>query len=98
MIEFDAVSFVLGFCTASLLALIILGLRSTSQADGSARVRGHSRIDAADLPPGVRDEVLALLSRGRKIEAVKAVRDGTGWGLKRSKETVEALENESGRS
>ena len=97
MIDIDPVSFVLGFCTSSLIVLAALKLRNRSATGRSARARGQSRIDASDLPTDIRDEARILLSQGRKIEAVKAVRDGTGWGLKRSKEAVEALQREPDR-
>lgn len=60
----------------------------------SVRSSGQARLDASDLPDGVREEARGLLSSGRKIEAVKVVRDGTGWGLKGSKEAVEGLQYE----
>lgn len=44
------------------------------------------------LSPEVEAEVAALISAGRKIEAIKIVRDATRMGLKDSKELVEALE------
>lgn len=40
-------------------------------------------------------EVCAFLSQGRKIEAVKCVREYTNWGLKASKDFVDALETDS---
>ena len=40
---------------------------------------------------GLEDQVRALLARGRKVEAVKRVRKTTGWGLKESKDYVDAL-------
>ena len=38
------------------------------------------------------EQVRNLLSAGRKIEAVKLVREQTGWGLKESKEFVDRLQ------
>ena len=40
---------------------------------------------------GLEDQVRALLAQGRKIEAIKRVRKTTGWGLKKSKDYVDAL-------
>ncbi|HEU5086057.1 MAG TPA: ribosomal protein L7/L12 [Roseiflexaceae bacterium] len=37
--------------------------------------------------------VAQLLARGNKIEAIKLVRERTGWGLKEAKDYVEALPN-----
>jgi large subunit ribosomal protein L7/L12 len=46
----------------------------------------------APLSPEVEAEVVALISAGRKIEAIKVVRDATRMGLQDSKDLVEALE------
>ena len=37
-------------------------------------------------------EVRTLLSQRRKVEAVKQVREATGWGLKEAKDYVDAIE------
>lgn len=37
-------------------------------------------------------EVRELLARGRKVEAVKKVRELTGWGLREAKDFVDSLE------
>jgi uncharacterized protein YecA (UPF0149 family) len=39
------------------------------------------------------DQVRALLAQGQKVEAVKRVLKATGWGLKESKDYVDALTN-----
>ncbi|MET0246671.1 MAG: ribosomal protein L7/L12 [Sphingomonas sp.] len=44
------------------------------------------------LAPEVEAQVIALISAGRKIEAIKVVKDATRMGLKDSKDLVEALE------
>ena len=38
----------------------------------------------------------ALLRAGRKIEAIKALRERTGFGLKEAKDAVESLERQLG--
>ena len=43
------------------------------------------------LPDVLLQEVHAQLAQGRKISAIKIVREATGWGLKESKEYVESL-------
>ena len=53
--------------------------------------------DAAEPPVDAMDaeaEARHHLAKGRKIEAIKAVRDKTGMGLKEAKEYVERLEAE----
>jgi len=37
------------------------------------------------------DQVRALLAQNQKVEAVKRVHKTTGWGLKKSKDYVDAL-------
>ncbi len=43
------------------------------------------------LSPAVEAEARALMADGRKIEAIKLVRDATGAGLKESKDLAESL-------
>jgi len=44
-----------------------------------------------DLPPELVYDVRVLMEAGRKIEAVKRVREVTHWGLKEAKDYVESL-------
>lgn len=44
------------------------------------------------IPDDLFREVQDLLRKGSKIEAVKRVRERTGWGLKDSKDPVDAVE------
>ena len=50
----------------------------------------------SELPSDKKDEVLGLLKAGKKIEAIKVYREATGFGLKESKEAVEALAKAEG--
>ncbi len=43
----------------------------------------------ADLDPDVEAEINDALARGKKIEAIKILREATGKGLKESKEMVD---------
>ena len=45
----------------------------------------------ADLVPTVPLEGRELASKGKKIEAIKVLREQTGMGLREAKETVEGL-------
>lgn len=52
--------------------------------------------EKAPQPPAVLDDTLKfeareLLARGKKIQAVKLVREQTGWGLKQAKDFVDSL-------
>jgi hypothetical protein len=41
----------------------------------------------------LKDKVSGLIDRNQKIEAIKLVREATGWGLRESKEYVDSLES-----
>jgi len=43
----------------------------------------------ANLDPELRAEIEAMLGSGKKIEAIKLLREATGMGLKESKEAIE---------
>jgi len=45
---------------------------------------------AADLDPATEDAIRRL-ARVNKIEAIKLVRQNTGWGLKQAKDYVDGL-------
>jgi len=57
-----------------------------SMLDGSAAAMSQPRTNAMDA------EVTSLVAAGRKIEAIKLVRQQTGYGLAQAKTYVEALE------
>ena len=44
------------------------------------------------LPP----EIVAFVREGRKIDAIKALRERTGLGLKEAKDLIDALERQLG--
>lgn len=48
-------------------------------------------MNGASLPPGVLEQVTALVNQGKKINAIKVLRGATGWGLKESKEYIDAI-------
>ncbi|HEX9366348.1 MAG TPA: ribosomal protein L7/L12 [Vicinamibacterales bacterium] len=48
------------------------------------------------LPPAADTLIRSLLQERRKIDAIKALREGTGLGLKEAKDRVEAIEREMG--
>ena len=49
---------------------------------------------STELPDDAIEQIRAALFAGRKIEAIKLYREATGYGLKESKDVVEALEAE----
>lgn len=54
------------------------------------------RIASASVGEDVENQILDLLRRGRKIDAIKLYREQTGQGLKQSKEAVETLAEQRG--
>lgn len=60
---------------------------------GTERARDAAARPAAtaDLPPEVLEEVRSLVGRGRKIDAIKRVREVTHLGLGEAKNLVEHL-------
>ena len=57
--------------------------------DGAAPATAGSPV-----PPSSRQEVERLLTEGKKIEAVRAVRQATGLGLKEAKDAADAIESD----
>ncbi len=55
------------------------------------RTEGRSTPSRIPLAHDQAEEVRRLLAQGRKIEAIKRVRQLTGMGLKEAKEYVESL-------
>jgi ribosomal protein L7/L12 len=55
---------------------------------GSAAIGAATRLG----DPATDSEVQAQLARGNKIQAIKRVRELTGWGLKEAKDFVDRLE------
>ena len=90
------------------LACFVLGLLVRGRRSDESMIVQRSPLAAPTAPPGetrssydganvgidlqLGRDLEALLSAGRKIEAIKLVRERTGWGLKEAKEAVENLE------
>lgn len=51
----------------------------------------HLRLTYTEAPDAAYDELLDLVRRGRKIEAIKRYREMTGIGLKAAKQYVDSL-------
>ncbi len=62
--------------------------------DAAGMERTTYRPPAAAAPTDLVAEVMALLAARQQIEAVKRVREVTGWGLKESKDYVDAIERD----
>lgn len=94
MSDFTDVMLFAGLAAGVLALAFLLAVWRQRASSGGRAATGSSRVDAGSMPEAVRSEALPLLAAGRKIEAIKGVREGTGWDLMRSKEAVEALEYE----
>jgi ribosomal protein L7/L12 len=71
------------------LVLRHLGVEDTQPAPG---IQVYS-VPAAPAPNGtLASEIVSLLARGQKIEAIKRYREYTGSGLKEARDAVESIE------
>lgn len=72
------------------------GRRESPEEREMRRMReGESAADAfASLSPSVQTDVDRLLAAGKKIEAIKLIREQTGMGLKESKDAAEHRQSE----
>ena len=50
----------------------------------------HVRVSSSDVLDGWERDARDLMAGGNKIQSIKAVRDGTGMGLKEAKDLVES--------
>jgi ribosomal protein L7/L12 len=78
-----------------------LGLREAKEEIEriSSELAGQQPLPLHAMDSGMHEvsqEVLALAHEGKKIEAIKLLREQTGLGLKESKEKVDALMGQSG--
>ncbi|MEJ2410452.1 MAG: ribosomal protein L7/L12 [Novosphingobium sp.] len=80
------------------LAVFVLGWIVGRGANGTRDLSGPPAIRAfTEVGPAIRTEIESAIAAGRKIEAIKLLRDATGMGLKESKDAVEAMEQNPGR-
>jgi len=72
-----------------------VGLREAKDAvealEAGAALPPRDRFD-----PNLEQDLIVLLERGQKVQAIKKIRDVTGLGLREAKEAVEALAAEYG--
>ena len=57
-----------------------------------ARAASLAGAPAAILAPEIEEQVRALVTAGRKLEAIKLTREATHCGLKEAKDLVESME------
>ena len=72
---------------------------AAAMAASQARAQHRQKVERLlkDLSPKVKDEVVALLKDGRRIDAIKAYRAASGEDLVTAKSVVDAIEEELGR-
>lgn len=83
-------------CAAGLLLIILLAAWGRVARAGPDNRSSHGLADSYNLPEPLRRAAADLLEQRRVIEAIKEVREATGWDLRRAKEAVEGLEQEVG--
>lgn len=76
------------YLSAALLTLLALAALWLSSRSSSAAKLNPPR---ADVSPEARAEVDRLVAEGRHVEAIKAVRTHTSWGLVDAKSYVDAV-------
>jgi ribosomal protein L7/L12 len=75
------------------LASFAVGFLLGRASGGDHSLRDESRmIPTEPLPEDLEQRVRYWLDRGKKIEAIKEVRDRTGYGLKQSMNIVEEMQ------
>lgn len=87
--------------TILLVALMIIALRNLPKnwrADMDSLPDPAKLARAEDLPPDLVYDVRVLMEAGRKIDAVRRVREVTRWGLKEAKAYVESLQVLTGQA
>jgi large subunit ribosomal protein L7/L12 len=75
------------------VAGMLIGRQFGARRDGTPRV---SEPPPRPLPDEALAQVRTLLTRRRKIDAIKVYRQATGSGLKEAKEAVEAIQARMG--
>lgn len=75
------------------LTVFVLGWIAGRGIYAARTLGGPSGVRAlAEVCPALRREIEGAIATGRKIEAIKLLREATGMGLKESKDAVEAME------
>lgn len=92
MADLTPAAFLAGLCGLGILVLLALSIWSKRENPRAAAQGYRSNSDAAFLSGPLRAETFQLLADGRKIEAIKRVREATGWDLKRAKDAVEHIQ------
>ncbi|WP_433356828.1 ribosomal protein L7/L12 [Microtetraspora malaysiensis] len=90
MVEIVVIIVVILVIVAVLVTVIALAARSGARTGPQLAWRTPGLVPP--LPHDLQERVRELCSQGKKIHAIKAVREGTGLGLKEAKDVVDALD------
>ena len=79
---------------AAVAVLVLIGIRATnrSRTEVPSNPIRREALLRQQLDPGLVARIVDLCTSGRKIQAIKELRDATGLGLKDAKDLVEAIE------
>lgn len=80
---------------AAVVILVLIGVRASNRARTEVPSGPDPRREALmrqPLSPGLVARITELCTAGRKIQAIKELREVTGLGLKDAKDLVEAIE------
>jgi hypothetical protein len=87
------VDYVLMIAFGSLALGFLIGRGTASRSRADSRPNPNPIRIAAPITQEVEAQVKAILDDGRKIEALKALRNATNLGLKEAKDIVDAMAN-----
>ncbi|MFF3665594.1 ribosomal protein L7/L12 [Microtetraspora malaysiensis] len=97
MFGIDSTSAIVVIVLVMAVALtIVIVLAARAGARPSARLAWRTPGLMPPIPRDLQERVRELCAEGKKIHAIKALRDGTGLSLKEAKDVVDALD--AGRS
>jgi ribosomal protein L7/L12 len=88
--NFDWMSFCFGFAGAAVL-MVYLGWRKRRRAASDLTVPPKFPAQPAALPSDLRPMIVQMTAEGRKIEAIKLVRERMGIGLAEAKDLVDKI-------
>ena len=86
---------VIGLLVVGVVVVVVLGVALVivmrRSSDVPARVDLPISPPSSDVPPDLVEQAQSMLAQGKKIQAIKQVREATGMGLAEAKRYVEGL-------
>lgn len=93
MADLTPAEFLAGLCGLGIFVILALSLWGKRENRWPATRSHRAPTDASTISESLRAETIQLLADGRKIEAIKQVRETTDWDLRRAKEAVEHIQH-----